>query len=65
MTLIKKNPLNIEYYEASIPLEALFELKYQEQGHIYSKWRTCLAYLTTQIITMTKIHNVLLLLVSL
>jgi len=37
----------MEYYEASIPLEALFELKYQEHGHIYSKWRTCLAYLTT------------------
>jgi len=32
--LIKKNPLNMEYYEASIPLEALFEVKYQEQGHM-------------------------------
>jgi hypothetical protein len=37
----------MEYYEASIPLEALFELKNQDNGHIYSKWRTHLAYLTT------------------
>jgi len=44
---IKKNPLNMEYNEAYIPLETLFELKYQEHGHIYGKWRTCLAYVTT------------------
>jgi len=37
----------MEYYEASIPLEALFKLKYQEHGHIYSKWRTHLVHLTT------------------